>query len=74
MHNQGKCQEEPKHVTPLSQRDASAQERQQEQALTGGKMNNSWNVTRPTQSHVSSLHVLVLLLCAQVIWLVEHCS
>lgn len=59
MHNQGKCQKDPKHVTPLSQCDASAQERQQEQVFSSReKINSGWNVTHPTHSHVSSLHVL----------------
>lgn len=39
MHNQGKCQKEPKRVTLLSQRDASAQECQQEQVLSSGSKN-----------------------------------
>lgn len=55
----------PEHVTPLSQYNASAQERQPGLVL-GGK-NFSWDVTRPTLLHVSARLVLVRLLCARVI-------
>lgn len=62
MHNQGKCQEELRHVALLSQLDASAQSRQQGQVLSSGtkrqrerkKKNSSRRATHPTQSHVAS--------------------
>lgn len=57
----------PKHVTLLSQRDASSPK--QEQVLSSEKKKKircGWNAPRPTQLHVSAPHVLLLFLCAEV--------